>query len=563
MKTKTLIHALMGASLVAYMLLALSACRKETYALLTSDEVNITGYLDKNTDSFSLFRRILERTETAAFLNAYGTYTCFAVTNSGVERYLRNVGAASVDAADVNVLKDIVRFHLIEDTVSTGNFTDGKLPQPTMLGQYLITGVRNEGGISRYEVNRQALVTQTNVRVGNGVIHVINNVLVPAARTLAQDLEARPEFSIFVQALKETGFYNLLNTIGTTPSTRWHTVLVEPNSAMADSGILSYADLKARYSQTGNPADPKDSLYMFVAYHILTDLKYLADIILSSAHATLLPQEVVSAKFINQRVLINDDEFNGVREPGVELLRPLSDNSSTNGVWHTTDGHFNVKFRLPQAVYWDVSAFDEIMKLPAFYKRQNFGFVKANQLDRPIKSIDWHFNSASTTLTYTYSATGSITIDACNQDVNVLPLGLPARAAWVEYETPVVVKGRYKVWACYRTQRQSSSSVNINNVFIDGVQMQRTLTFTEFMPAGTDAERESIGWKRYTALVNNNFAGRLLGTVDIKTTGRHILRIENVTGTQNTNNLDMFHFIPVDDNQILPRFARDGSQVFE
>ncbi len=145
----------------------------------------------------------------------------------------------------------------------------------------------------------------------------------------------------------------------------------------------------------------------------------------------------------------------------------------------------------------------------------------------------------------------------------MLPIGLPARAAWWQLQTPVVVKGRYKVWACYRTQRQSASSVNINNVFINGVLMQRQLTFTEFIPSGTDAEREAIGWKQYTALVNNNFAGRLLGTVEIPTTGRQTLRIENVTGTQNNNNLDMIHFIPADDPQIFPRFARDGSKVFQ
>jgi uncharacterized surface protein with fasciclin (FAS1) repeats len=410
-------------------------------------------------------------------------------------------------------------------------------------------------------VNRQANVLQTNVRLGNGIVHVIDNMLRPAARTLAQELEANTNYSIFVQAMKETGFFEKLNTVDPDPSKRWFTVLAESNQALASAGFNSYAALKAKYSQTGNPADSKDSLNMYMAYHILPGLKYLADIILANAHQTLLPQEVVSSKYQNLKVMINDDVFNGVLEPGVELLRNISDNSTTNGVLHSTSGHFMVKLRLPQAVFWDVSTFDEIMKLPAFYKRANYGFLKANQADRPIKSIDWNYNSASTTMTYTFSSTGSITIDACNQDVNVLPLGLPARAAWWELQTPLIVKGRYKVWACYRTQRQSASSVNINNVFINGVRMQRQLVFTEFMPAGTEAEREAIGWKQYTAAVNNNFAGRLLGTIDIPTTGIQTIRIENVTGTQNTNNLDMFHFIPVDDDQIFPRIARDGTLV--
>jgi hypothetical protein len=41
------------------------------------------------------------------------------------------------------------------------------------------------------------------------------------------------------------------------------------------------------------------------------------------------------------------------------------------------------------------------------------------------------------------------------------------------------------------------------------------------------------------------------------------LRIESITGTQNNNNLDMIHFIPVDQNQVLPRFAPDGTKIWQ
>ena len=36
-------------------------------------------------------------------------------------------------------------------------------------------------------------------------------------------------------------------------------------------------------------------------------------------HATLLPQEVVSVKLINQEVVLNEDVFNGVLEKGITL----------------------------------------------------------------------------------------------------------------------------------------------------------------------------------------------------------------------------------------------------
>ncbi|MCK7553594.1 fasciclin domain-containing protein [Chitinophaga sedimenti] len=363
-------------------LLAVHSCRKMDIKMTTTGDVNIVGYLEKYPDSFSLFKQILDRTETSAFLNAYGAYTCFAPTNSGVKAWLSKVGAANVDAANLETLKDPVKFHLITDTLTTSNFKDGKLPIPTMFGQYLITGVSNKESVSSFIINRQALVTKSNIRVGNGFIHQVDHVLEPSTVSLVKQLEAKPEYSIFVQAIKETGFYDRLNTVDPDTSKRWLTLLAESNQALADSGITSYAALKAKYSKTGNPANANDSLHMYVAYHILDGVKFLGDIISAPAHQTLQPQEVVTTQLLNTNVVVNEDEFNGVLEKGVTLIRSTSDNAATNGVWH--DGaHFTVKYRAPTAVYWDVSTFTEIMKMPANYKKPASRLpVRVKQINR-------------------------------------------------------------------------------------------------------------------------------------------------------------------------------------
>lgn len=563
---KNVFSKLLFATTTAMLLLVfMSGCKKLNIKQTTTDDVNIVGYLDKNLDSFSLFRQILERTETSAYLNAYGAYTCFAPTNSGVRAYLPKIGATSVETADLAVLKDMVRFHLLEDTVNTSAFTDGKLATITMYGQYLITSVAQKNGSSAYLINRQAFVYQPNVRVGNGIIHVIDNVLIPPKLTLAKSIEANANYSIFTQALKETGYFDLLNINNNPdPNKKWLTVIAESNQALADSGITSYAQLKAKYSKTGNPLLITDSLNLYCAYHILNGIKYLGDIIIATSHTTLAPQEVVSSKLENQQVLINDDIFNGVLEPGITLKRPTSDIASTNGVIHDASAHFTLKYRKPTAVFWDVSDFTEIRKLPAYFRKQNYNFVKATEADFPIKDIIWPLGLAAgtSTLSYTYSTASSITNFGCNTDVNILPLGGPNRPLWVDYRTPTIIKGRYKVWMCYRQQKQSTSSNMQCNVLVDGITLQRPFNFTETRPNGTDGELESIGWKRYTENTSNVWAARLVGTVDILTTERHMLRILPVNGTQNNNNLDMIHFIPVDDPQVLPRFKPDGSKLF-
>ena len=555
-----------GLMIVVITALLVTACKKPALVINTTEDVNIVGYLDKYPDSFSLFRQILDRTGNTAFLNAYGSYTCFAPTNTGVRAYLQLLGAATVEAADLNTLKDMVRLHLLEDTVTTGSFTDGKLPVITMYGQYLVTAVTNDGGVSSYIINRQALVLKSNIRVGNGIIHAINNVLIPATKTIAKQLEEKSQYSIFVQALQATGYYNLLNTVNPDTSLRWYTVFAESNQALADSGITSYNALKAKYSQTGNPALANDSLHMYVAYHITKNIKFLGDIITIPTHITLLPQEVVSVKLINQNVILNQDIFNGVLEIGVTLDRAKSDNAASNGVWHDTKAHFMVKYRKPTALFWDVSSFDEIMKLPAYYKRANYNFVRATEADNPIKDHYWGWGplASTNTMSYLYSTSSTVTNYSVNNDVNMLPMGLPNRPVWWEMRTPPIIKGRYKVWICYSWQKQSSSSNMLCEVRVNGELMQRTVNFTDARPIGTDAELEAIGWKRYieNAGTGNRQAGRQVGVIEFTTTQQQIIRITPLAGTQNNNNLDMIHFIPVDENQILPRFRPDGTKIF-
>jgi uncharacterized surface protein with fasciclin (FAS1) repeats len=531
------------------------SCKKQELKLTTTSDVNIVGYLEKYPDSFSLWKQILDRTEVSNFLNAFGSYTAFVPGNAGVTAWLTANNAASVDAADLNLLKEIVKFHLLNDTISTSSFKDGKLSSPTMHGQYLITGASNEGSVSSFSVNRQALVKQSNIRVGNGYIHVIDHVLEPAKLTIAKQLEANSDYSLFVEALKATGYFDLLNTVETDSSKRWRTVLAESNQALADSGITSLTKLKEKY-----PVDTVDRLKLYIAYHIVNGIQFLGDIINAPSHLTLQPQEVISTKLINNEVVINQDEFNGVVEKGVLLARSKSDYAATNGVWHTATAHFAAKVRKPTAVFWDLCMFPEIMKQPAYYKKSFFQFDKLSQEDRPIQDIDWHFANADRWIKYEYSTTGSLSNFAYNYDILTVPMGAPNRTQWFEFTTPPIIKGRYKVWICYRN-RSGSGTISAIKVLVNGELMERPVNLTVGYPGGTDEELESLGWKRYTK--GGSFAARCVGTVDIKTTERHKLRLEPTSGSGAAAHLDMVHFIPINEIQYLPRFAPDGTPVWQ
>jgi hypothetical protein len=344
-------------------------------------------------------------------------------------------------------------------------------------------------------------------------------------------------------------------------------VLAETNQALADSGYTSFAALRAKYCNTGNPLDPLDSLHIYVAYHIIPEAQYLADIVSTSSHMSLQPLEVLASKLDGEKVLINDIDFNGVHEPGIELQRNTSDVSSTNGVLHTALAHFSPKIRFPTPVYWDVADFPEVRRLPAVFRRSAYAFPSGSVAD-----ITWEKTDAANDLRYEYTGTATNFFVNYNDYLKLRIGATGGRNFWYQLRTPVIVKGKYKVWVCYRAQKGSGSlgapggSYNPVQVSFDGVPLSRPVTFTDIRPQLSDGEMEALGWKRYTSPATNDYmVGKYVGIVDIQTTDRHMIKLASLpaAGTgQDVNNLDMIHFIPINMNQFLPRFQRDGTPVY-
>jgi uncharacterized surface protein with fasciclin (FAS1) repeats len=560
---KKYLSILLTATAALIIIFSSGSCKKINYVEATTTDLNIYGYLKANPAKYSSFTSIVDKSGYAGFLNAYGSYTIFVPTDSAVSLYLTGVNKTLAGLTEEEA-KNIVKFHLLEDTLTTSTFKDGKLPTITMYGQYLVTGVSNEGGAARILVNRQGTITEANIRAGNGIIHEINHVLQPASKSLAELITADPRFSIFRQALQATGYFDTLNTINSTNPAlrRWFTVLAETDQALRDSGYASFADLKARYSNTGNPLNPLDSLNIYVKYHIIPDTRYLADIASASSHTTLAPLEVLASSLVGEKVLINELTFNGVTEKGIELERSTSDISSTTGVLHTALGHFAPKVRFPTAVYWDVADFPEVRRLPAIFRRASFNFDYGS-----VKDFNW--NNPANRLEYVYTTTASIAV--YYNDYLQIPMGNTSRHNWMEMTTPLIIKGRYKVWVCYRAAKQSGtvgapggSNCPVQPSF-DGVDLSRQFNFTEQRPnLSSDGELEALGWKRYSTTTTSPqlMTGKFLGIIDVATTDRHkfMLRVLPAAGTgQNSNWLDMVHFIPINEIQYLPRFNRDGT----
>ncbi|TKC10455.1 fasciclin domain-containing protein [Pedobacter polaris] len=598
MKKKLNIHKLAYLVILSAMVFfVINACNKEQYTQTTTEDVNITGYLEKNPDQFSLFLQILERSGTKGYLGAYGKYTMFTPNNTAVNEWLKSINKTGIDQMTPAELKDVVRFHVLADTIATTKFTDGKLAQITLYGQYLQTGVAFKGGVSSYVVNKTTTILLSNVRTGNGIIHVIDHVLVPATKTLAQSIEANDRYKIFTEALKATGFYDSLNYAQTNiPDTtrRFQTVILESDSALKAAGFNSYTELRNKLSK-GNPRSHTDSLWMYVAYHISTGASYTPDIISSPSISTLVPSEIVTTKLVGTKILLNEDEFNGVIEPGVEVNRTFSNQTASNGVLHESKSFYKIKPRVPTGVFFDITDQPELKAMAAWrVPGQGFNLIANGKF---IPAGIRGDRIPGQPITY---AVSSLPIGAsdgrsyANRDVIQFNASTnnTARNFWIEIRTPMLVKGKYKVWICY-TQNQNGP---LDQIGIDvGTPQEQLLPnlvdFTQSLTssgvptanaARSDADGLMLtnGFKRYMATtietatdgvtkglqpvsVNNQWSvmvGKLAGVADIKTTDRHWLRLTALRGNQTANmNIDMIHFIPIDDDQNYPRFHPTGA----
>ncbi|GGZ34510.1 hypothetical protein GCM10007049_29860 [Echinicola pacifica] len=547
--------------LVGLLCLGMFGCEFEppTNVSITTD-TNISGYLRQNPDDYSNLSQILEISNTEGYLGAYGTYTFFAPDNEAVDEYLVEMGT-TLDALTEEEAKDIVRFHLITDTLSTASFTDGKLPVPTEYGKYLVTGAEFTDGQTSIRVNRQANITESNIKLGNGIMHAIDQVLSPPTKSAAQWLDENQQYSIFSQVLKETGWYETLNE---ERAGQWFTILAESDETLAAAGYTSYQDLEDRYSNTGDPTNPSDSLNLFVAYHVIPDIKYVADLLTATAHQTEAPQEVVTIKLNGVEVLVNDDVFFGVYEPGSPIIRAQSDFSVTNGVIHSVEDHFAIKLRAPTAVYWDVTDQPEIRQMTQYFRvpgAPNYTF-KLGELS----GMSWGGNFVDAMVNYYPPALNQVYY-AFGDYMRIEIQG--NRLTWTEIKTPVLVKGRYKLWICHYGDKWNNGAEL--KVTFDGQDIPGARLLDTKIKAPTDMaedELEARGWKEYLTAGSNGgrIMGRFIGTIDVQTTGEHMLRFDRITGIGRSQGglwLDMIHFIPEGEDQLYPKFAIDGTPVYK
>jgi uncharacterized surface protein with fasciclin (FAS1) repeats len=123
---------------------------------------------------FSTLVSLLKQAKLAGALTAKGPHTVFAPTNAAFKKLPpATLGAVKSDPA---LLKRVLLYHVVKGDVRAAQVVklDGKSAR-TLEGQRVSIDVRG-GSVF---LNRTVRVTKTDVLATNGVIHVIDKVLVP------------------------------------------------------------------------------------------------------------------------------------------------------------------------------------------------------------------------------------------------------------------------------------------------------------------------------------------------------------------------------------------------
>ena len=246
-------------------------------------------------------------------LSGAGPFTVFAPTDSAFGALLSELGVTKAQLlADKPLLTSVLTYHVLPTLVRSSQVPVGKA----------ITTV--QGGIFKIDVsgsglevtdgrNRRASIIATDIPAGNGVIHVIDKVLLPADKNIVQTAQANPDFSILVEAVVAADLANALSAPGPL------TVFAPTNAAFA--ALLTELGI----TQSQLLAD-KALLTKVLTYHVVDGRVLKADVPLNAPISTLQGDTFS----VSPALAITDQRSRTANIVTTDIL-------ATNGVIHVLD----------------------------------------------------------------------------------------------------------------------------------------------------------------------------------------------------------------------------------
>lgn len=143
---------------------------------------DVVGIALGNPD-FSILISALQKAELVETLQGDGPFTVFAPTNAAFEKLLAELDITADELLAQPDLAKVLTYHVVSGNVMAADLTDG-MEAATVNGQELMFDLSGDPMVN------QSMITQTDIEATNGVVHVIDSVLVPSDFTLQEvDME--------------------------------------------------------------------------------------------------------------------------------------------------------------------------------------------------------------------------------------------------------------------------------------------------------------------------------------------------------------------------------------
>lgn len=174
---------------------------------------------------------------SATLANTSVGLTVFAPTNAAFDTLATQLGFADanalVAALSPAALADILNYHVLPTRQTAAQLSSGAATRATAYtfdGSPATLTVSTTGGVSLTDAAlTQATVTTADVAASNGVVHVVNKVLVPpGVLNVVQMAQVNPLFSTLVGAVVDANLATTLSGAGP------FTVFAPTNQAFAD-----------------------------------------------------------------------------------------------------------------------------------------------------------------------------------------------------------------------------------------------------------------------------------------------------------------------------------------
>lgn len=239
-------------------------------------------------------------------LKGAGPFTVFAPTDEAFSKLPAGTIDELLKPENKQKLADILLYHVVAGKVMAADVV--KLTSaPTVLGKDVTIKV----DMGNVYVN-EAKVIITDIETSNGVIHVIDSVLLPPAdKTIVDVAVADGRFKTLVAALQAAGLVDTLKGVGP------FTVFAPTDEA--------FAKLPAGTIDTLLKPENKQKLTDILLYHVVAGKVMAADVVKLTSASTVLGKDVT--------ITVKDGKvfLNGT----VQVI--ITDIETSNGVIHVID----------------------------------------------------------------------------------------------------------------------------------------------------------------------------------------------------------------------------------